>query len=345
MFSGPQIVTHASEGVGFTPFEAKWIPDEASFVVLGENANRTGSFSIYALTSSGIKKSEHFKKGNGFRCGTFGASLPGDKHLATGSFNGKLSIWDMNKPQEPFFEVQAHENLINSIDGCGGLIGKGAPEIVTAGRDGSIKVWDPRQQEPVSCMAPMEGEKAREAWTVCFGDSFDDHHRSVCAGYDNGDIKLLDLSTQELIWETNLGNGVCSLDFDRKDIKKNKLLCTTLESSFRVYDVRTFHKKAGFAHVAETAHESTIWKGHHLPSDRDQFVTCGGNGVVSLWQYEYPKKRELDGRGVAGQFKKRSSQKLSTQPINSWHFHPDKKGLAVCTTLDQKINVVFITKI
>ena len=79
--------------------------------------------------------------------------------------------------------------------------------------------------------------------------------------------------------------------------------------------------------------------------DRDQFVTCGGNGVVSLWQYEYPKKRELDGKGVAGKITQRVYQKLSTQPINSWHFHPEKKGLAACTTLDQKINVVFVTKL
>ena len=71
MFSGPQIVTHASEGVGCTPFDVQWIPDTANFVVLGENANRSGHFSIYKLTSNGISKLKTFKRQSGFRCGKY----------------------------------------------------------------------------------------------------------------------------------------------------------------------------------------------------------------------------------------------------------------------------------
>lgn len=33
----------------------------------------------------------------------------------------------------------------------------------------------------------------------------------VCAGYDNGDIKLFDLKTMSLAWETNLPDGVRNL--------------------------------------------------------------------------------------------------------------------------------------
>merc|ERR1719480_206843 len=101
----------------------------------------------------------------------------------------------------------------------------------------------------------------------------------------------------------------------------------------------------GFAHVGQTAHDSTIWKGHHLPQDRDTWVTCGGDGVASIWRYEYPSKRVVDGRGVAGQIHQRCYQKISSQPVNSWTWHPEKKGLAACTTLDQKVNVIFVTKL
>jgi len=35
------------------------------------------------------------------------------------------------------YSVKGHKEIINAIDGVGGLgIGEGAPEIVTAGRDG-----------------------------------------------------------------------------------------------------------------------------------------------------------------------------------------------------------------
>lgn len=33
----------------------------------------------------------------------------------------------------------------------------------------------------------------------------------MCAGYDNGDIKLFDLRNMSLRWETNIKNGVMYL--------------------------------------------------------------------------------------------------------------------------------------
>jgi hypothetical protein len=40
----------------------------------------------------------------------------------------------------PVYSVNAHKEIINCIDGVGGLgIGEGAPEIVTGSRDGNSK--------------------------------------------------------------------------------------------------------------------------------------------------------------------------------------------------------------
>ena len=72
----------------------------------------------------------------------------------------------------------------------------GAPELVTGGRDGCVKVWDVRQKaEPVADMSPAEGTEIRDCWSVAFGNSFDDSERCVVAGYDNGDVKMFDLRT------------------------------------------------------------------------------------------------------------------------------------------------------
>ena len=44
---------------------------------------------------------------------------------------------------------------------------------------------------------------------------------------------------------------VCCVEFDRKDILMNKLVATTLESKFTVYDLRTQHPTKGFSSLTE----------------------------------------------------------------------------------------------
>ena len=57
-------------------------------------------------------------------------------------------------------------------------------------------------------MEPAEGETRRDCWCVAFGNSYNDSERCVCAGYDNGDIKLFDLRAMSQKWEINIKNGV-----------------------------------------------------------------------------------------------------------------------------------------
>ena len=37
----------------------------------------------------------------------------------------------------------------------------------------------------------------------------------IAAGFDNGDVNMFDLRNMKLQWSTNVGNGVCSLQYDR----------------------------------------------------------------------------------------------------------------------------------
>ena len=49
----------------------------------------------------------------------------------------------------------------------------------------------------------------------------------------------------------NIGDGIVSLEFDRKDIAMNKLVVTTLESRYMLYDMRTQHTEKGFAGLSQ----------------------------------------------------------------------------------------------
>jgi WD40 repeat protein len=174
---------------------------------------------------------------------------------------GDLLIYDI-EAEKRIYKVKAHEKMINFVDGVGGQnVGYGAPEILTGGRDGCVRLWDPRQEAIVLSLEPEKGDDGLvpDCWAVGFGNSYNNSERVIAAGYDNGDVKLFDLKQNSLIWDTNLRNGVCGIEFDRKDIKMNKLVCTTLEGKVHVYDMRTHHIETGYAGLVEPLGKSTIW--------------------------------------------------------------------------------------
>ena len=42
--------------------------------------------------------------------------------------------------------------------------------------------------------------------------------------------------------------NICSIQFDRKDIAMNKMIVTTLDGKFYIFDMRTFHPTRGYSH-------------------------------------------------------------------------------------------------
>lgn len=301
----PQIIAHIEKSFDFSVFDTRWIPSSAKFVVLGSRPNTKGILKIFELnTNADVDLINECERNSSFRCGTFGASTMRNNHMAIGDFDGNLEILDLQRSDLPsIYSVKAHDGIVNCLDGIGGgnTLKCGAPEIVTAGKDGNVKVWDPRQKnEPVLCVSGVSeadgGTGSRDCWAVTFGNSYNTDERIVCSGYDNGDLKLFDLRTGSLRWETNVKNGICGIEFDRKDIEMNKMVVTTLEGGLFVYDMRTQHPTKGFSMISEkdagrslgtngviSGGRSTVWCVRHVPQNRDLFVTCGGTGSLRLW--------------------------------------------------------------
>jgi len=215
-----------------------------------------------------------FEKSDGIKAGTFKASPLSVRDVATVDYKGMLNIYDIERGVSKY-KVQAHAGMANTIDGIGGKGPEyGAPELVTGGSDGCVRVWDPRQASPVVSLEPAQGEEIKpDCWTVAFGNSYNTEERCLAAGYDNGDVKMFDLRMNCLKWDTNVQNGVCGLEFDRPDINMNKLVVATLESKFHVFDLKTYHPQRGYSSLAEMAHKATIWGVKHLPQNRDIFFT------------------------------------------------------------------------
>mmetsp|Transcript_28675 Transcript_28675/g.65520 ORF Transcript_28675/g.65520 Transcript_28675/m.65520 type:complete len:261 (-) Transcript_28675:809-1591(-) len=238
----PQVMEHIHKPLNLTPHEARWVPASARLVTCGINSKNKGELVVHEMSKGTIvERARYLNQNGGIKCGTFGASRLEERHFAFGDYSGRLTICDLERgPDEPIYSVSAHDNFVNAVDGFGGMAaGCGAPEIATAGRDGCVRIWDPRSEKPVLSLEPTEGQSSRDCWAVSIGNSYNELERCVCAGYDNGDLKMFDLRTNKMRWETNCGDGVTSIDFDRKDIEMNKLVVTTLESKLRLYDLRT----------------------------------------------------------------------------------------------------------
>jgi len=263
---------------------------------------------------------------------------------ALGGFDGSVSIFDVEKSSPSWVVPKAHGGLVNAIDGCGGnSVGVGTRELVSGARDGNVAVWDSRTIQPVVTIEPKT--QGSDCWTVAFGNNFNAEERSVVAGYDNGDLRLIDLRTMSVRWETNVQNGVCHVSFDRKDIEMNKLSVSCLNSQLCVFDLRTFNENSGYASAKESVGKSTVWGCHYLPQDREVFATTSGNGDIQLFRYSYPMNRSAqDSRGdlvgVAGTLESLThADYFSQQPIIDFDWHKDKKGLFAFATFDQSVQV------
>ena len=138
------MIEHVAQSVPLTPFDVKWIPSSARFVMLGQTPSAKGAFHIYQLEEGKLNLLSQWQKDYGIKSGTFKSSPVSVRDLATIDYKGKLHIYDIEKGVAKY-EVQAHSAMGNVIDGIGGKGAEfGAPELITGGSDGCVRVWDPR---------------------------------------------------------------------------------------------------------------------------------------------------------------------------------------------------------
>ncbi|KAI9032303.1 WD40-repeat-containing domain protein [Hyaloraphidium curvatum] len=345
-----QIHVVHSKALEYTAFDVSWVPSSARLAVAGQLPAGGGIVQMMAMDDRANLKPT--RVGSAIRCLTFGASAGPSRELATGSFDGQVQIRDIERLGKAIASVNAHSGMINCIDGAGGPgCSFGPPELVTGARDGMVKVWDTRQRSgPVASFGAASGSSARDVWAVAFGNSYNDEDRIVCAGYENGDLQFFDLRAMRNLWSTNLGSGICSVEFDRKDIKMNKLVATTTDSSFHVVDLRTFNVESGFASLRHNFGGSnvTIWGARHLPQNRDLFVTSCGDGTLQLYKYVYPgtrMKKDKAGKpvGVMGSLVRQKSATVSAQPVSVVAWSAERLGLCAFASFDQTLRLGLAT--
>ena len=327
----PKIKLLLSKSLNYIPFDIHWLPYSTKLVSIGESFDSKGIIQIYNLNLGKLSIESEYIQNYPSKCCTFGISSFSSRDLALGDFDGNLSVIDLEKGEFNYEIKKAHKGIIQSIDGLGIKNNQGPPEIVTGGKDGLVKLWDLRSDKPCILLEPKDIKKNfPECWTVRFCDC--GFNKKVGIGYDNGDIKIYDLRMDKIFFGENLKKGVCNIEFDKKNIPINKMIVTTLDSKFYLYDFTNYfqNQKKLYDEV-----NTTIWGAKFLPQKRDMFVSLGGDGNLNL--YKYDKKDFLNNSN--DKLNMLSSNYICSRPIIGFDWHLIKNGLACLVSLDNSIKI------
>ena len=327
----PKIKLLLSKSLNYIPFDIHWLPYSTKLVSIGESFDSKGILQIYNLNLGKLSIESEYIQNYPSKCCTFGISSFSSRDLALGDFDGNLSVIDLERGEFNYEIKKAHKGIIQSIDGLGIKNNQGPPEIVTGGKDGLVKLWDLRSDKPCILLEPKDIKKNfPECWTVRFCDC--GFNKKVGIGYDNGDIKIYDLRMDKIFFGENLKKGVCNIEFDKKNIPINKMIVTTLDSKFYLYDFTNYfqNQKKLYDEV-----NTTIWGAKFLPQKRDMFVSLGGDGNLNL--YKYDKKDFLNNSN--DKLNMLSSNYICSRPIIGFDWHLIKNGLACLVSLDNSIKI------
>ena len=347
----PQIQIQISKSLNYTPFDIKWLPYSTKLVIAGQTHSSKGIIQIYHLIKGKLDLESEFIKDNPFKCCSFGASSFASRDLALGDFEGNLQIFDLEKGMPNYEIKKAHKSIIYTIDSVGGNMNYGTPEVVTGGKDGIVKVWDLRGDKPAIILEPKGIEKNNpECWSVAYGGCFNREERNLGIGYDNGDIKIYDLRMDKLIYGENFKGGICSIEFDKKNISINKMVASTLDSKIYLFDLKNLenNNNSRCQKLSDEIYNTTIWGTKFIPQKRDFFISMGGNGSLNLYRYnnnDFNYTDEYDKNKKNGKINLISSNIICNQPIIGFDWHNIKLGLSCLVAFDRTVKICTMNKL
>ena len=341
----PKIEIQINKYLNFTPFDIKWLPYSTKLVITGQTPSSKGIIQIYHLINGRLDLESEFIKENPFKCCSFGASSFASRDIALGDFEGNFQIFDLEKGVSNYEIKKAHKSIIYDIDAVGCNISYGTEEVVTGGKDGCAKIWDLRSDKPAILLEPKGIENnSPECWSVAFGGCFNRDERNLGIGYDNGDIKIYDLRMDKLLYGQNFKYGICSIEFDKKNIPINKMVATTLDSKIYLFDLKNLENNNSLRcdKLMDEINNTTIWGTKFLPQKRDIFITMGGNGSLNIYKYNNNSDFNFDQGGnnrENGQLKVLNRFLISSQPIIGYDWHNIKFGLSCLVAFDRTVKI------
>ena len=314
----PKIKSLITKRINYTPFGIHWLPFSTKLISIGESFDSKGVLQIYNLLKGKFSLISEYNQEFPSKCCTLGNSSFASSEIALGDFAGNLSVLDLERGLSNFEIKKAHKGIIHSIDSL-----EINNEIITGGKDGLVKIWDLRSDKSCLMLEPKDIKKNfPECWAVRFRDYGEG--KNIGIGYDNGDIKIFDLRMDKLLFGENLKNGICYIEFDKRNIPTNKMAVTTLGSKLYLYDLANINNNMN--KIYEEVN-TTIWGAKFLPNKKDMLVSLGGDGNLNLYKYEENELKNIN------------SNNICNAPIIGFDWHLMKNGLACLVSLDNTVRI------
>ena len=335
--SNNSIAVLVDKQVTYFPYDCKWVPSSNRFISVGGFSRGTGILQIYATTDgvSNIKLLTEAEKPTPIKCATFAGSFPDARHVATGDFEGGLSIWDPEDLSVPLYAVRdAHRGtIVNAIAGCAEA--PGAPEIATGGHDGRACVWDPRLSTgPVVEIV----SKSPDCWCVALGPYGTD--RALCAGFSDGRVLVYDLRcSAKPLYERLTGAGVYGLSVGGR---MERMYTADAAGNVSVYNCENkFDVVCGKYEPVGRKKTAAAWFAKAVPGNGSVFAAGMGSGALTLWNVDWEKKE------MKMTAERNLSVKKKAFPVIALDFsetvcRPSSSAIGVTAVLDGTIKVVKI---
>lgn len=362
IINGGNITVLADRQVTYFPYDCKWVPSSNRFISVGGFSRGTGIMQVYA-TAEGATTTRllsEAEKSSPIKCATFAGSFADARHVATGDFEGSLSIWDPEDLSVPLYAVRdAHRgSIINAISGCSEA--PGAPEIATGGHDGRACVWDPRLSTgPVAEVV----SRSPDCWCVALGPYGTD--RALCAGFSDGRILVYDLRcSAKPLFERQTGAGVYGLTIGccgdnnggngNGNGKIERMYTADAVGGVSVYDCVNKFSVVGAKYEVESARKkkAAAWFAKPLPGNQSVFAAGMGSGALTLWKADLNDEEErrsgVDENAKKGSVKLVAEKNLSVKkkafPVIALDFSATvcspSSAVAVAAVLDSTIKLI-----
>ncbi|ETW34588.1 hypothetical protein PFTANZ_04681 [Plasmodium falciparum Tanzania (2000708)] len=142
----PQIIEHINYCLDNTIYDLKWVHGKSNIIAVGEMLDKKGYIHIYNLDRGKFTCISKTNLDKGVKTIAPFFSSTGTYTIACGSFDGNILLYDINNMSEEYYKIRKHTKLINKID-CKNY--KNNNIIVSASRDGSVKIFDIRTKQEV----------------------------------------------------------------------------------------------------------------------------------------------------------------------------------------------------